>query len=142
MALATGLALAGCAQPEAVADPEPDPTPIATPTPTPTAEPDPLETVVEIVLRPEQLDLHDETGATVAELSYDLPTGELVETLSTVFDVAPEYRLQPAQVEGHRPISTSGMDSGSPTTSWVMSRAATPRRRGPGTRTTGRTRGA
>ena len=91
MAAAAALLLTGCTfGPSPV--PTSSPEAAATPSPTPTAEPepiDPLATVTEIVVRPEQLELHDAQGV-VATLSYDADASEFIDTLSTVLGTTPE----------------------------------------------------
>jgi hypothetical protein len=78
--------------------------PAPAPTPTPfgieTAPPvDPLTTVTEIVVRPEQLDLRDADGALVTALSYDAEVTEFIGTLETVLGAAPEQSRGDATFE-------------------------------------------
>ncbi|MGR0218366.1 hypothetical protein [Agromyces sp. ZXT2-6] len=98
---------------EPAAQSQPDPTAAAAPSPTATPTPfgietappvDPLTTVTEIVVRPEQLDLRDADGALVTSLSYDAEVSEFIGTLETVLGVAPEQTGIDAS--GHTPPST------------------------------------
>lgn len=89
-AVAAGLVLTGCT---VGPSPAPTPTPVAdspTPSPTPTVQPiDPLTTVTEIVVRPEELELHDSEGVVVATLSYDADAADIISTLSIVLAAEP-----------------------------------------------------
>ncbi|MFE5673261.1 hypothetical protein ACFQ58_16805 [Agromyces sp. NPDC056523] len=73
----------------------PGPAPTATvsapssdPVVTPSA--DPLESVTTVVVRPDGLDLLDDAGATVGEVSYDDEAAAIVEALDAVFGAASE----------------------------------------------------
>ena len=106
-AVAAVLLLAGCTfGPQPMPTPTPTPTPDAadssTPRPTPTAQPepiDPLTTVTEIVVRPEQLELHDAHGVVVATLSYDAESAAFVGALTTVLGAAPDQTERAASME-------------------------------------------
>jgi hypothetical protein len=87
----TALALTACAG----TDPErPSVASTATTDPSGTSAPaagaDPLDTVVAVVLRPDHLDLLDDAGTVVAEVSYDADAAEIASTLEVVFGAAPE----------------------------------------------------
>ncbi|GLI25938.1 hypothetical protein ARHIZOSPH14_01800 [Agromyces rhizosphaerae] len=96
LAVVAALTLSGCAsavEPVAAETPAAQPAVEPSPTPTPTEPADPLESATELVVRPEQLDVLDASGAIVAELSYDLPTDEFVGALTTVFGSAPDHEV-------------------------------------------------
>jgi hypothetical protein len=95
LTLAAGLALAlsSCA-PEAAPAAEPS-SPPETAAPAPTATADPLESVTTVVLRPEHLDLVDDGGVVVTELSYDDEAVAIVETLAKVFGIDAEIEEDP-----------------------------------------------
>lgn len=102
-ALAAALVLTGC-----TFGPAPSPTTTAdtidssTATPAPTVHPepsDPLTTVTEIVVRPEQLELHDARGDLVATLSYNAEAAAFTGTLATVLGAAPDLSELPASIE-------------------------------------------
>lgn len=64
--------------------------PRATPSATPTAEPvNPLAAVTAVIVRPENLDLNDATGATIRALSYDSEADEFVASMSLVLGAEP-----------------------------------------------------
>lgn len=68
----------------------PTTTPRATPSATPTAEPvNPLAAVSAVIVRPENLDLNDATGATIRALSYDSEADEFVAAMSLVLGAGP-----------------------------------------------------
>lgn len=90
-AIAAVLVLTGC-----TFGPSPVPTPTSdaagSPSASPTVEPepvDPLTTVTEIVVRPEQLELHDSQGVVVTTLSYDADAAEIIGVLSIVLAAEP-----------------------------------------------------
>lgn len=92
LAAAAVLVLSGCAfgstTTSGAGAPE-SPAP-ASSTPTATVAADPLTTVTEIVVRPEQLDLLDAGGAVVATLPYDAETADFVGALTTVLAGEPQ----------------------------------------------------
>lgn len=63
-------------------------TPSATPTPEPEAS-DPLTTAVELVVRPERLELVDADGTVVGDLSYDADATAFIAALTTALAAAP-----------------------------------------------------
>jgi hypothetical protein len=91
VALAVLLTLSGCvgASPAPATDVSPAPTADGSSPSQPVVELDPLETVSTIVVRPEQVELHDDSGAIVQTLSYDLTLEEFAAALAVVFDVEP-----------------------------------------------------
>lgn len=99
VSIAAALALSGCtfgATPVAAPSPEA----VASSPPTPTAEPiDPLTSVTEIVVRPEQLELLDAAGVVVTTLSYDADAGDFIGTLSTVLGADPAESEHSASME-------------------------------------------
>jgi hypothetical protein len=100
-AVAAVLVLTGCAfGPTPTPTPAPDAAGSPSPTPTVAPEPiDPLTTVTEIVVRPEQLELHDAQGVVVATLSYDAEASEFIGALSTVLGAEPELSEATASME-------------------------------------------
>ncbi|MGW9182535.1 hypothetical protein [Agromyces sp. NPDC055661] len=100
IATATLLTLTGCTF---GTTPTPSPTADARPaSPTPTAEPepiDPLTTVTEIVVRPEQLELLDAQGAVVTTLSYDAEAAAFLGALETVLGATPVPTEYGASIE-------------------------------------------
>ncbi|WP_395242793.1 hypothetical protein ACGGZK_11490 [Agromyces sp. MMS24-K17] len=103
-AIAAAALLASCTAP---ATPEARPTDlprpsVATSTPTPTPEPepaDPLEAAVELVLRPERLELLDAEGAVVADLSYDADVAAFIAALTTALAAAPTIEEHDGSLE-------------------------------------------
>ena len=70
--------------------------------PTPPVQPepiDPLTTVTEIVVRPEQLELLDSRGVVVVTLSDDVEASAFMDTLSTVLGAAPALSERAASME-------------------------------------------
>lgn len=102
-AVAATLVLAGCTfGPTPVPTPTPDAAELPTESPIPTTQPepiDPLTTVTEIVVRPEQLELYDAEGVVVATLSYDSEVSEFTGALSTVLGASPELGEFAASME-------------------------------------------
>lgn len=83
------LTLTACVpSPDVVAKPT-APTTNTTPSAEPTPPANPLSTVETIVIRPELIELVDATGATLAELSYDAETDEIVNALTEVIGSSP-----------------------------------------------------
>ncbi|MFF2389538.1 hypothetical protein [Agromyces sp. NPDC058104] len=96
-ALTVVLALTGCfGAPTA----PPETAPSAEPTPSAEAVPvDPITTTAAIVVRPEQLEFVDASGAVVHSLSYDAEAAEFVAALSTIAGAEPEQAEHPASME-------------------------------------------
>lgn len=85
------VTLAGC-----TSSPAPIPPQSTEITSTPTAEPEEATAdITAIVVRPEYLDLRDDAGATVQELSYDLTAEEFVAALTIVFGADPVIEEHP-----------------------------------------------
>ena len=90
IAAALVLSCAGCiAGPPAPAPSPAGPDASQTPPPEPAPAADPLSTVSTMVVRPEALQLSDETGAVVAELGYLSDASTAVDTLTVVFGSEP-----------------------------------------------------
>lgn len=86
-AIAIVLSLTACAGGGEDATPSPS---VAIASQSPAVEVDPLETVAVVLVRPDHLDLRDDSNATVQTLSYDLNAEVMVAALTTVFDADPE----------------------------------------------------
>ena len=89
VALAVLLMLTACVGGAPSKTPPALPTADASSPSQPVIESDPLETVSTIVVRPEHLELQDDSGAIVQTLSYDLTLEEYAAALTIVFDVEP-----------------------------------------------------
>ncbi|ANJ27712.1 hypothetical protein [Agromyces aureus] len=109
--LAAALLLTGCVP----SPPDPSPTPTPTPTPAATVPPtdqaapvepvtDVDEVVTEIVVRPEYLELVNESGVVVDELSYDADASAFVDTVSEVLGGPPTVEEFPG---GHEWFPTT-----------------------------------
>jgi hypothetical protein len=95
VALSLVLTITACVGLRPSTTPPPSSTPVASPTSEPVVEVDPLETVAVVVVRPEHLELRDDSGATVQTLSYDLTAEEFVAALTSVFGGDPEIEERP-----------------------------------------------
>ncbi|HEU0180637.1 MAG TPA: hypothetical protein VFR16_00505 [Agromyces mariniharenae] len=87
-AIVVALTFTGCVGQPPSQDTSAPSSPASVPSPAPTtapAEPD----IASIVVRPEQLDLQDASGAVVGTLSYDLAADEFVADLAVVFGGEP-----------------------------------------------------
>jgi len=64
-------------------------------------EPDPLDTVAALAVRPEALELADAAGTVVLTLSYDAPIDEFTGTLGAVLGAEPTTSDWPGGTESH-----------------------------------------
>jgi len=101
-ALLTACVTATTAEPSVSTLPSSPPAAPDAPSPTPAI--DPIDTVETIVVRPETIELRDDTGAVVLELDYleDMP--EAIATIERVIGIAPVSEEHPAS--NHYPPST------------------------------------
>lgn len=99
------LILAGCFGQSSPGNTAAPSTPASEPSPTPTAAAGDESVIAAIVVRPENLDLQDGSGAVVRTLSYDLAADEFVAALSLVFGGEPAVEEYPGSCCESRPTT-------------------------------------
>ena len=108
MAVSVTMTLAGCVASEPVptdqgqdgtSSPRPTPTGAATAIPVAPSAQQKYDAVTQIIVRPEMLELKDQSGADVATLSYDATADEFVEVFTALLGAAPTVTESPWRIE-------------------------------------------